>query len=63
MSATFFDIDMQSMIDGTIQFLVDLITSGLHLNEKKKKNLDNCSWPSRTGILQSSQTKAAILEE
>ena len=50
-------------IDATIQFFVDLIKPGLLFNEKKKKNQDNCLWPSRTGILQSSQTKAALLEE
>ena len=32
-------------------------------NEKKKKNQDNCSWPSWRGILQSCKTKAASSEE
>ena len=32
-------------------------------NQEKKENLDNCSWPSGIGILQSSTTKAASLEE
>ena len=32
-------------------------------NGEKKTNLDNCSWPSKAGILQSSKTKTAPSEE
>ena len=31
--------------------------------KKRGQNQDNCSWPSRGGILQSSKTKAASSEE
>ena len=40
-----------------------LFTTRNASNEEKKKNQDNCSWPSWRGILQSCKTKAASSEE
>ena len=38
-------------------------STGNASNEEKKTNQDNCSWPSKAGILQSSKTKSAPSEE
>ena len=56
-----FHIQMQSM--RRFHFGWSFTTTRNASNEEKKKNQDNCSWPSWRGILQSCKTKAASSEE
>ena len=60
-SCNVFHIQMQSM--RRFHFGWSFTTTRNASNEKKKKNQDNCSWPSWRGILQSCKTKAASSEE
>ena len=46
-------------IDATIWFFACRLTREMLLLKKRRKIQNNCSWPSRTGILQLSKTKAA----
>ena len=56
-----FHIQMQSM--RRFHFGYSFTTTRNTSNEEKKKNHDNCSWPSWRGILQSCKIKAASSEE
>ena len=56
-----FHIQMQSV--RRFRFGCLFTTTRNASNEEKKKNQDNCSWPSWRGILQSCKTKAASSEE
>ena len=56
----FFYIQMQSKQVFNFWLIVKTKNAS---NEEKRKSQENCSWPSRTGILQSSKSKAASSEE
>ena len=57
-SCNVFHIQMQSM--RRFHFGWSFTTTRKASNEEKKKNQDNCSWPSWRGILQSCKTKALL---